>query len=78
MEEDDDDAGSTGVGGVLHTRVRGLQQRERENSIRILKMDDQKNRFRFSQSYHSLPWWWRPDVVVEFSHVVIVGLEIRK
>lgn len=22
---------------------------------------------------HSLPWWWRPNVVVEFSHIVIVG-----
>lgn len=72
------------LGGVLHTRIRGLQERERERkkSVRSFKMDDQKNRFRnpreYSQAYHSLPWWWRPDVVVEFSHVVIVGLEIRK
>lgn len=84
MEEDDDDAGSTGAGGGAPYQDTGPSgKRERgKKSVRILKMDDQNNRFRnpreYSQAYHSLPWWWRPDVVVEFSHVVIVGLEIRK
>lgn len=29
----------------------------------------------YSGAYHSLPWWRRPNVVVELPHIVIVRLQ---
>lgn len=77
-EDDDDDAGSMGAGEDDPFQGKGPSDK---NTVSGFKHNENKRYRKLSeyvQSYHSLPWRWRPNAVVEFSHIVIVGLEINK
>lgn len=69
---EEDGAGSTGAGAGAPFQGTAPM---RTNKVLISKMTAAT--LRVLVTHHSLPRWWRTHVMVEFSHIVVIGLKIK-